>query len=197
MNLCFRSKTRLQMFLLVSSSYVGIPQRDSNMASPTKPCKYIVWHEIFVGVYFCGLAIFLCFRGSSWFFAIRKQWFFLLGINFRHFQKLPDLALIKCSFLLSTFARPTEMNTPNNTQGVSILCKTSNKLYTVLFLKERDKVVIEQKQNLGVVFLCREFMLENIYSGVNFCGKMYAVISYLCELFLRIAGKIAKHANTN
>ena len=61
MNLCFRSKTRLQMFLLVSSSYVGVPQRDSNLASPTKLCKYIVWDEIFVGVYFCGLAIFFVF----------------------------------------------------------------------------------------------------------------------------------------
>ena len=79
--------------------------------------------------------------------------------------------MIKFSFLLSTFVRATEMNTPNNTHGVSILCKTSNKLYTVLFLKERDKVVIEQKQNLGIVFLCREFMLENIYSGVNFCEE--------------------------
>ena len=79
--------------------------------------------------------------------------------------------MIKFSFLLSTFVRATEMNTPNNTHGVSILCKTSNKLYTVLFLKERDKVVIEQKQNVGIVFLCSEFMLENIYSRVNFCGE--------------------------
>ena len=176
MNLCFRSRTRLQMFLLVSSSYVGVPQRDSNMASPTKLCKYIVWDEIFVGVYFCGLAIFLCFCGSSLFFAIRKQWFFLLGINFRDFQKLADPGLIKFSFLLSTFVRATELNTPNKTHGVSILYKTSNKLYTVLFLKERDKVVIEQKQNLGIVFLCSEFMLENIYSAVVcgnfFCGSL-------------------------
>ena len=72
---------------------------------------------------------------------------------FFNFQKLPDPALIKFSFLLSTFVRATELNTPNNTQGVSILCKTSNKLYTVLFLKERDKVVIKQKQNLGIVSL--------------------------------------------
>ena len=33
------------------------------------------WHEIFAGVYFCGLAIFLCFAGTN--FAIRKDWFFL------------------------------------------------------------------------------------------------------------------------
>ena len=93
---------------------------------------------------------FFVFSWELMIFAIRKQWFFLLGINFRDFQKLPDPALIKFSFLLSTFVRATEMNTPNNTHGVSILCKTSNKLYTVLFLKERDKVVIEQKQNLGI-----------------------------------------------
>ena len=86
--------------------------------------------------------------------------------------------MIKFSFLLSTFVRATEMNTPNNTHGVSILCKTSNKLCTVLFLKERDKVVIEQKQNLGTVFLCSEFMLENINSGVNFCGY-----SFICGNF--------------
>ena len=193
MNLCFRSKTRLQMFLLVSSSYVGVPQRDSNMASPTKLCKCIVWDEIFVGVYFCGLAIFLCFCASSWFFAIRKLWFFLLGINFRDFQKLPDPALIKFSFLLSTFVRATELNTPNNTQGVSILCKTSNKLYTVLFLKERDKVVIEQKQNLGIVFLCSEFMSENIYSGVNFCGEMFALIVLFVGTFFAERWKNCKN----
>ena len=103
-------------------------------------------------------------------------------MNFRDFQKLPDPALIKFSFLLTTFARPTEMNTPNNTHGVSILCKTSNKLYTVL-LKERDKVVIEQKQNLGIVFLCSEFMLENIYSGVNFCGENVCGNSFICGNF--------------
>ena len=43
---------------------------------------------------------------------------------------------------------------------------------SVLFLNERDHaVVIEQTRFLITVFLCREFMLENIYSEVNFCGK--------------------------
>ena len=91
--------------------------------------------------------------------------------------------MIKFSFLLSTFVRATELNTPNNTHGVSILCKTCNKLYTVLFLKERDKVVIEQKQNLGIVFLCSEFMLENIYSGVNFLGENVCDNSFICRNF--------------
>ena len=107
----------------------------------------------------------------------------MLGINFGDFQKLPDPALLKFSFLLSTFVRARELNTPNNTQGVSILCKTSNNLYTVLFLKERDTVVIEQKQNLGIVFLCSEFMSENIYSGVNFCGENVCAKSFICGNF--------------
>ena len=35
-------------------------------------------------------------------------------------------------------------------------------------------------------------MLENIYSRVNFCGKMSAVVFICGNLFLQIAGKIAK-----
>ena len=35
-------------------------------------------------------------------------------------------------------------------------------------------------------------MLENIYSGVNFRGKMSAVVLICGNLFLQIAGKIAK-----
>ena len=31
--------------------------------------------------------------------------------------------------------------------------------------------MIEQTRFLSTVFLCSEFKLENIYSGVNFCGK--------------------------
>ena len=46
-----------------------------------------VWHEIVVGVYFCGLAIFcvLCELIS----AIKTGWFFLLRINFCDFRKYP------------------------------------------------------------------------------------------------------------
>ena len=45
-----------------------------------------VWREIFAGVYFCGLAIFCVLRELI--FAIRTDWFFLLGINFCDFQKV-------------------------------------------------------------------------------------------------------------
>ena len=45
-----------------------------------------MWHEISAGVYFCGLAIFCVLRELI--FAIRTDWFFLLGINFCDFQNL-------------------------------------------------------------------------------------------------------------
>ena len=47
-----------------------------------------VWHEIFEGVYFCGLAIFCVLWELI--FAIRTDWFFSLGINFCDFQKVPS-----------------------------------------------------------------------------------------------------------
>ena len=53
--------------------------------------------------------------------------------------------------------------------------------------------MIEQTRFLSTVFLCGEFKLENIYSGTNFCGKNVCGNLYLRELFLRIAGKIAKN----
>ena len=53
--------------------------------------------------------------------------------------------------------------------------------------------MIEQIRFLSTVFLCSKFKLENTYSAVNFCGKMFAVISFICgNLLLLIAGKIAK-----
>ena len=42
-------------------------------------------------------------NGGNYFFAIRTSWFFLLGINFCDFQKVPaNKSLIIFSFLLST-----------------------------------------------------------------------------------------------
>ena len=54
----------------------------------TAPSENTMWHEIFAGVYFCGFAIFFVFRELI--FAIRTDWFFLLGINFCDFQKVPS-----------------------------------------------------------------------------------------------------------
>ena len=46
---------------------------------------------------------------------------------------------------------------------------------------------------LSTVFLCSEFKLENIYSGVNFfAGIRFAVIFICGNLFLRMAEKTAK-----
>ena len=47
------------------------------------PFTVTVWHEIFAGV--CGSPIFCILR--ELFFAIVKDWFFLLGINFCDFQE--------------------------------------------------------------------------------------------------------------
>ena len=47
-----------------------------------------VWHKIFAGVYFWGLATFCVLRELI--FAIRTDWFFLLGINFCNLQKVPS-----------------------------------------------------------------------------------------------------------
>ena len=42
-----------------------------------------VWHKILAAVYFCGLAIFCVLRELI--FVIRRDWLFLLGINFCDF----------------------------------------------------------------------------------------------------------------
>ena len=42
--------------------------------------------------------------------------------------------------------------------------------------------MIEQTRFLSTVFLCSEFKLENIYSGVNFCGKNVCGNFYSREL---------------
>ena len=42
--------------------------------------------------------------------------------------------------------------------------------------------MIEQTRFRSTVFLCREFKLENIYSGINFYGKSMCDNFYLGEL---------------
>ena len=69
-----------------------------------------MWHKIFAGVYFCGLAIFCVLQQLIC--LIRPDKFFLLGMNCFDFQK----------------------------DGMSTLCKTSNSLYTVILLNERAKL---------------------------------------------------------
>ena len=74
----------------------------------------------------------------------------------------------------------------SNNYSVRTLCKT-RKLIVYIFVSERKRqVVTEQTRLLSTTFLCKEFKLENIYSEVNFSGKMFAVIficgTYFCGL---------------
>ena len=117
-----------------------------------------VWHEIFE-----GLAI-LCLLWEL-ILAIRTEGFFLQRIDFCDFQAM-DIHIFKQYY------------------GVRTLCKTSKTdSFSLSFDYEH-----EQTRFLSSAFLCSELKLENIHSGVNFWGKMFAVI------FLRIAGKIAQIA---
>ena len=70
----------------------------------------------------------------------------------------------------------------------------NQKLIVFRFVSERKRqVVIEQTRFLSIVFLCSEFKLENISLwGIFLRKKMFAVIFICGNLFLRIAGKVAK-----
>ena len=58
----------------------------------------------------------------------------------------------------------------------------NQKLIVFRFVSERKRqVVIEQTRFLSTVFLCSECKLENIFSGVNFCGKNVCGNFYLGE----------------
>ena len=61
-------------------------------------------------IFICGLAMFFCILREL-IFAIRTDWFFLLGINFCVFQKVPDKSLIILSFLDWVRAKPEYIQT--------------------------------------------------------------------------------------
>ena len=89
------------------------------------------------------------------------------------------------------------MNTPYSSivsNNITIRCAVSISLYPrlSLFGERKRQVVIEQIWFRSTVFLSSEFREENSYSGVNFCGKIFAVIFICGNLFLRIAGKSQK-----
>ena len=68
--------------------------------------------------------------------------------------------------------------------GVRNLCKTSDSFArhcNHFVSKQKRQVGIEQTQFLSTVFLCSEFKLEDIYSGVNFLGKnVCAIFFFFC-----------------
>ena len=57
--------------------------------------------------------------------------------------------------------------------------------------------MIEQKRFLSTVFLCSEFKLQNVYSGVNFCGKSVCGNFYLPELIFADRWKNNNNNNNN
>ena len=95
-------------------------------------------------------------------FAIRTNWFLLLGINFCDFRKCP----VPSTDNIFVFIDYNWLRSIKNTYF-----QTINEYFIVYrFVSEwKRQAVIEQTGFLSTVFLCSE--LENIYSGVNFCGK--------------------------
>ena len=64
-------------------------------------------------------------------------------------------------------------------------------------MKPMRQIVIGQTRLLSTVFLCSDLKPENIYFGVNFCGKNVCGNFYLRELIFakkkkKKSGKIAK-----
>ena len=105
-----------------------------------------MWNEILAGVYFCGLAIFCVLRELI--FAIRTDWFFLVGINFCDFRKYP-VPSIDNIFVFIDYVQKKYIFS-NNTKGASV------------FVSEKKRpVVIEQTRFLGTLFLSSEFKLGN------------------------------------
>ena len=49
-------------------------------------------------------------------------------------------------------------------------------------MKPMRQIVIGQTRLLSTVFLCGDFKSENVYFGVNFCGKNVCGNFYLREL---------------
>ena len=75
----------------VKENVINLRHFVSNLVDAHSPATlhiHTVWHENFAGVYFCGLASFCVLWELI--FAVRTDWFFLLGINFCDFQKVPS-----------------------------------------------------------------------------------------------------------
>ena len=137
------------------------------------------------GSLFFGLAILCVLRERI--FAIRTDWFFLLGINICDFQKVPmPVPSIDNIFVFIEYVQQKYIFSNNKPVPVS--------LYTVLILNQRQ-VVIEQTRFLSTAFLCSEFKLENIHSGVHFCGKNVRSNFYLRERVFADRWKNRKNQN--
>ena len=137
------------------------------------------------GSLFFGLAILSVLRELI--FAIRTDWFFLLGINICDFQKVPmPVPSIDNIYFFIEYVQQKYIFSNNKSVPVS--------LYTVLFQNQRQ-VVIEKTRFLSTAFFCSEFKLENIHSGVHFCGKNVRSNFYLRERVFADRWKNRKNQN--
>ena len=91
-------------------------------ASDSNP---VIFQLPFAGVYFCGLAIFCVLRELI--FAIRTDWFFLLGNDFCDFQEVLSPQHNNIFVLLSTCNTNTYFQT---VLRYAYLCKTTILMYT-------------------------------------------------------------------
>ena len=109
-------------------------------------------------------------------------------------ESIQYLPLIIFSFSLSTCNRSTYFQTM-----LRCAYPMQNQYCIVYrFVSERKRqVVIEQTRFLCTVFVCSEFKLENIYSAVNFCGKIKSVCGnlYMWELIFAHRWKNRKNWN--
>ena len=130
-----------------------------------RPIKWVEIYRVarnFAGVYLCGLFFFCVLRELL--FATRKDWFFLLGINFCHFQKVPSTQ--HWQYFRFYWVRAIEMHILKQYYGVRLYFF----IYRFVSLRKRQ-AVIEQTRFLGIVFLCSEFRLEYLLWSKFLRGK--------------------------
>ena len=136
------------------------------------------------GSLFFGLAI-LCVL-LELIFAIGTDWFFLLGINICDFQKVyPCQYPASIIFFFIEYVQQKYIFSNNKPVPVS--------LYTVLFLNQRQVVIEHYRHDFLALHFCVTNLSQRIFTlECTFVEKMFAVIFICGNVFLRIAGKIAK-----
>ena len=100
--------------------------------------QHTVWHQIFAGVYFGGLAIFCVLRELI--FAIKTNYFFLSFAIIRKYA-VPSIDNV---FVVVEYVQQKYIF-KKQYYGMGTLCKTTNSLYTVLFLSERGNCIFVQR----------------------------------------------------
>ena len=84
---------------------------------PAAPWSNTVWHEMFSGVYFCGLTIFLCLAGNL-FLRFEQSGFSCWELFFAIFKKFP----FKCIDKISVFIEDVQLECFFHLQ-ITLFCK--------------------------------------------------------------------------